>query len=401
MMQHSEITALVLAAGYSSRMKQFKPLLPMGPTTTLERCVQLFRDAGIKDVRVVVGYRADELTPLLDRLAVRTILNERFDEGMFSSVRAGLSDLESSFKAFFLLPVDIPLVRRTTVLDLLAATEMHDADVWYPTFLGKRGHPPLISTRFRSSILTWEDDGGLRAFFNQQEARTVDVRVADEHILLDMDTPQEYEDLLARLPQYAVPSASECRAVLADKFSVNGPIVAHSTRVAQVALQLARALNAVGCHLDLKLIVAAALLHDLAKGKPDHAAVAAKLVRDLGYPAVAQVVASHTVARVAEDQPIGAQEVVCFADKMVQQDKIVPVEIRFRNRLREYGKDPEAADTVFRRMSKILTIKERLENALGSSVESHITSDCGEPLGNFPRGDASAPSGEFRESGCE
>ncbi len=267
MSKHPEITALVLAAGYSSRMKHFKPLLPMGSTTTLERCVRLFRDAGIQDVRVVVGYRADELTPLLDRLAVRGIVNDRFDDGMFSSVRAGLTDLESSTKAFFLLPVDIPLVRRTTVLDLLAATDAYDADVWYPTFLGRRGHPPLISTRFRPSILSWDGDGGLRGFFSQQETHTVDVPVADEHILLDMDTPQDYEDLLGRLPHYTVPSASECRAVLTDKFSVNGNIVAHSTRVAQVALQLARALNAVGCHLNLKLIVAAAIVARSGQGQ--------------------------------------------------------------------------------------------------------------------------------------
>jgi molybdenum cofactor cytidylyltransferase len=401
MIQRAEITALVLAAGYSSRMRQFKPLLPMGPTTTLERCVRLFRDAGIQDVRVVAGYRADELTPLLDRLAVRGIVNHRFEEGMFSSVRAGLADLESSTKAFFLLPVDIPLVRRTTVLDLLAASDAHDADIWYPTFLGKRGHPPLITTRFRASILSWEDNGGLRAFFSQQEARTVDVRVADEHILLDMDTPQEYEGLLARLPHYTVPSAAECRAVLTDKFSVNGNIVAHSARVAQVALLLARALNAVGCQLNLKLIVAAALLHDLAKGKPNHAAVGEGLLRELGYPSVAQVVGCHTDANVRPDQPISAQEVVCFADKMVQADRIVPVELRFRNALQEYGDDPKAVDTVIRRLSRILGIKERLENALGLPVESLVTSDCEDPLCNSLQTDTRALLGEQPWSGFE
>jgi molybdenum cofactor cytidylyltransferase len=370
MTEHPDIAALVLAAGYSSRMKQFKPLLPMGPTTTLERCVRLFRDAGISDVRVIVGHRAEELTPLLNRLHVRRVLNDRFDEGMFSSVSAGLRDLPASIEAFFLLPVDIPLVRKTTVLDLVAVRETRDADVWYPEFLGKRGHPPLITARFRPSILQWQGHGGLRAFLAGQKARTIDVPVADEHVLLDMDTPEEYEGLVARLTDYTVPSVAECTAVLTEKLSVHQSIVAHSTKVAQVALQLARALNATGCHLNLKLIVASAMLHDLAKGQPNHAAAAAHILRELGYPCVAHVVASHTDAQFRQNEPVSAQEVVCFADKMVEADRIVPVEMRFLQRLTTFSEDPAAVDTVMRRLSKILRIKARLENALGSPVES-------------------------------
>ena len=104
------IAAIVLAAGYSSRMGEFKPLLPIGDTTILERVVTTFREADIRDIRVVIGHRSAELLPLVERLQVRPVLNERYNEGMFSSVIAAVSSLEENIEAFFLLPVDIPLV---------------------------------------------------------------------------------------------------------------------------------------------------------------------------------------------------------------------------------------------------------------------------------------------------
>ncbi|MBI5248023.1 MAG: nucleotidyltransferase family protein [Desulfomonile tiedjei] len=211
MTKHDDITALILAAGYSSRMGRFKPLLPLGPITVLERTVQLFRDAGIDDVRVVVGYRAQDLVPLMRRLGVRWSVNEHFQEGMLSSIKAGLHTLEASKKAFFLLPVDIPLVRPGTVIDLLHACGKHDADVLYPCFRGKRGHPPLIDAALHSGILSWSSEGGLRSFLEQHQNRAVNVEVADEHILLDMDTPAQYEDMCRRLKHDEILSSDKCQ----------------------------------------------------------------------------------------------------------------------------------------------------------------------------------------------
>jgi CTP:molybdopterin cytidylyltransferase MocA len=76
------ISAIILAAGYSSRMGAFKPLLPFGDTTVMERSIALFRRAGIRDIRVVVGHNSSELLPLLKRLQALPLLNERYQEGM-------------------------------------------------------------------------------------------------------------------------------------------------------------------------------------------------------------------------------------------------------------------------------------------------------------------------------
>src|SRR5208283_534457 len=133
------IVALVLAAGYSSRMGSFKPLAPLGTSTLIEEAVTLFLRAGIADVRVVVGHRADELTPVLDLLGVKWILNAEYDRGMFSSVLAGLKSFEPNVDAFFLLPCDIALVNTETIRALLGVYNRDDPKIIYPRFDGQRG----------------------------------------------------------------------------------------------------------------------------------------------------------------------------------------------------------------------------------------------------------------------
>jgi len=83
---HSEpsvagLAALVLAAGTSSRMGEFKPLLPLAGMSAFERCISLFRAAGVAEVIAVLGCLADELQPLTERCRGRCVMNTQFDQG--------------------------------------------------------------------------------------------------------------------------------------------------------------------------------------------------------------------------------------------------------------------------------------------------------------------------------
>lgn len=195
------IAAIILAAGYSSRMGAFKPLLPFGETTVLERSIALFRAAGIADIRVVIGHRADELLPLLARLQVRPLFNGYYAQGMFSSVLAAAASLEAENEAFFLLPVDFPLLRPESVDSLLRAWRSGAGGILYPTCYGRRGHPPLLATFYREAILAWPGHGGLRALLKQYQEDAVNIETGDEGILLDMDTPEDYARLRDALPK--------------------------------------------------------------------------------------------------------------------------------------------------------------------------------------------------------
>ncbi len=194
-----ECSALILCAGRSSRMGAFKPLLPLGEETLLERVIRLFREAGIADVTAVLGHRAECAVPVLQRHGVRPALNDRYDEGMLSSVKAGVGTLNRSRRAFFLLPVDIPLVRPETLQALIGAFREGTADICRPCFRGRRGHPPLISSTLIPAIVEFDGPGGLRTFLARYRGSTADVAVEDPGILLDLDRHDDYERALKDL----------------------------------------------------------------------------------------------------------------------------------------------------------------------------------------------------------
>ncbi|MFH0731029.1 MAG: NTP transferase domain-containing protein [Pseudomonadota bacterium] len=369
----ADISAIILAAGLSSRMGEFKPLLPLGEKNVLARVVTLFHQTGITDIRVVVGHRSTELIAVIEKMGAVAIPNPRYETGMLSSIKAGIDTLPAGRNAFFLLPVDIPLVRTRTLIDLLGAWKSGEKKILYPVFSGRRGHPPLISGALRNGILSWEGDGGLRSFLARQEKDAADVPVADEHILFDIDTPENYREALSRLEVYDIPTTRECMAMLETLIGSNTPLFEHCLAVTGVAIHLTQLLNAAGCDIDTRLITASGLLHDLMRMQPDHAEVAAKWLRGVGYDKVADVVASHMNIRVQDEAPLQAQEVIYLADKLVEGKRVVSLTERFGGKQVQFKSKPEASSAVNARFQTALKIKDRFESKTGKSLEAVLS----------------------------
>ncbi len=191
-----KFSALILAAGFSSRMGRFKPLLPLGTTPVLQRVISTFQSAGVDDIRVVTGHRAGEIESVATAMGVKTVFNSDYDRGMFSSVTAGVRSLAPDSSAFFVMPVDIPLVVPDTVKALIALWQEKQPAVVYPVFKGHRGHPPLVSMATRDHILNWPGRQGLRGALEELENLAVEIKTDDRYILMDMDRPVDYERIL-------------------------------------------------------------------------------------------------------------------------------------------------------------------------------------------------------------
>src|SRR5919198_358687 len=85
------IAAVLLAAGRSRRMGAFKPLLPFGGVSVVEACVESLREAGVREVVVVVGHRAEEVRAALDGLPfVRFAVNDQPGSEMGVSIARGV-----------------------------------------------------------------------------------------------------------------------------------------------------------------------------------------------------------------------------------------------------------------------------------------------------------------------
>ncbi len=387
------LAAVILAAGLSSRLGEFKPLARLGAEpeggsggsdeTLLGRAARLFRQAGVTDILAVAGHRAPETQAEAQRLGIACVINPAYAEGMFTSALAGLRALASRQPgpdAVFLLPVDIPLVRPHTLrlleerlAAMCAETPAKPPAVLHPVFAGQRGHPPLLLARHLPEVLAWSGRNGLRGALEDLERRhgALDVPVADENIHFDVDDQPALAEARRRLARRGIPTPEEALALL-RLHDAGQRGHAHACGVADAALVLARALNAQGAQLDLTLTEAAALLHDIAKGQPKHEAAGAALLDALGFHRAARIVAAHRDSAPQGGQPDAGQsgsapltegELVYFADKLVQGSTLVPVRARFQQKLDLFAHDPEASAAIRRRLANALAMQQRIEAA--------------------------------------
>jgi len=181
--------AIITAAGLSSRMGAFKPLLDLGGMPVVCRTVSSYASAGVSDVTVVVGHRADEIRAALDHWPVAIIENPRYAEsGMFESVKLGLESLGDGYEGVFVTPVDIPLVLPQTIRSLMEA----NASIAMPRFRGRTGHPVLLRQAALPSVFAHDGSNGLKGAFGQSGCVQLAIEVDDAGVVLDADTPEEF-----------------------------------------------------------------------------------------------------------------------------------------------------------------------------------------------------------------
>jgi putative nucleotidyltransferase with HDIG domain len=158
-------------------------------------------------------------------------------------------------------------------------------------------------------------------------------------------------------------------------------VVRHCQVVCGVALYLTRELAARGLNVDIELVRAAALLHDITKRhsfhRPlDHALTGSKLLRRLGYPEVAAVVRQHVVlSRDRQAGWIAEAEIVNYADKRVIEDRITTLQDRLAYIMERYGRRPEVAARIEKNARKIFRLEEEIFAILPGQPSQILTLD--------------------------
>ncbi len=195
--------ALLPAAGHSTRMGQPKLRLPLGKSTVIEHVIETLKRAGIDKILVVIGPHVAELEALAIRGGAQSLLLAEPTPDMRTTVEMGLNWIEANLHptnddAFLLVPADHPALDAEVIKSLcIRSRETSDATIRIPTFNGKRGHPTLIGWRHVAGIRTLPRSVGLNAYLRAHPQAIVEVPVESETILLDMDTPEDYERICA------------------------------------------------------------------------------------------------------------------------------------------------------------------------------------------------------------
>ena len=372
-MSAAALRAVILAAGLSSRMRELKPLLPLDGVPAVVRVAHAYRDVGLEAV-VVLGFGAERVAPLLDAHGVPSVVNHDFEDGMYSSVRCGVRALPPDVRAFFVHPVDCALVRSETLGLLARSAGELPTTVVYPVHGAERGHPPLVPAALRAAILTEEPKGGLKELLTREEAGARDVHADDPNVLLDMDDAAAYARLADLAARERVPAPAACRELL-GRLGTPAPVVAHSVAVACLACRLGVALRTSGVCLDLKLLEAAALLHDVARAAPAHAAAGAAVLDDEGYPRVGAVVRFHMQLPGPPPDLPGEREVLYLADKLTVGGRAVDLDAKRERAEASFASDPEALHAARARLEAARVIGARIESLTGRRL-SAILDGC-------------------------
>lgn len=188
-----QTAALIVAAGMSSRMGDFKPMLNIGSISVAQRVVATFQQAGIHRIVMVTGYNATMLERHLAGNGIIFLRNERYETTqMFDSVKIGLSYLEDKCDQVLFTPVDVPLFTSGTVRALLES----QAPLACPVCQGQQGHPISIATTLIPGILADSGSQGLKGAIDRCPVPLQPVEVDDPGTLQDADTPEDFSALL-------------------------------------------------------------------------------------------------------------------------------------------------------------------------------------------------------------
>lgn len=189
------IASIILAAGRARRMGQLKQLLPWGQDLLLGQTINLYQEAGMELILVVVGCQKEQI---MDKLANRDVIwveNNAFQEGMSSSIKAGLNALPKGVEAILLALGDLPLIQPETIKKVLNLFEQKRFPIIVPTFHGKAGHPVLLAKELFPELYALSGDIGARNIIRDHPHLVCYLEVDDPGILRDIDEPETYHRL--------------------------------------------------------------------------------------------------------------------------------------------------------------------------------------------------------------
>lgn len=192
-MKKNDTGAVIVAAGMSSRMGDFKPMLKIGNISVAQRIIATLKQSGVDTIIMVTGYNADLLERHLADNNIVFLRNERYEKTqMFESACIGLEYIYQKCSRILFTPVDIPLFTSSTVEALLDS----GTRLACPVCGDQTGHPILISSELVPRLLRDSGKGGLRAALSRTGETMEHISVEDEGVLHDADTPADFERLL-------------------------------------------------------------------------------------------------------------------------------------------------------------------------------------------------------------
>lgn len=350
------MTGAVVAARLPGRAGLTEAMLAFGGKSAAERICAALKYAGAELVYMVAGGAGG----LENRPAAKADGSGK-SGGLrrgpaLADFRPGLEALKGRCDRLYLWPVGFPLGSDATLKVLKDNLDGYEALT--PVHRGAQGYPILISGASVGRILEQPDDRELKAALKGAGLVQGFVNAPDFLCTLEAEGPEDCALLraFAENRDLGIPAGEECRAFLREN-GVLPHILRHCEKTAEIAMELARGLIASGYKLDLELVYAGALLHDILRLEENHALKGALSLARRGWFETAWVVYRHMELPEGREDEISEAAVVFMADKLAMEDR--RVSLRRRHEDSCVKRDSERMHEVIWRRFAIARITEK------------------------------------------
>ena len=202
----ASIAAIILAAGRSSRMDAHKLLLPLNGKPLLAWSIASACDSTARPVIVTLGRAADEVAAALPTGPYTIVVNQRFAEGMGTSLARAIASLPPAVAGALILLGDQPFMPTAVIDAVLAAARAQPARIVTGAYGQRQGHPVYLPRRVFAEALALRDDAGARSIVAREADAVLRIPLEDEHAVFDVDTLSDYQqaqEIARRLAQSA------------------------------------------------------------------------------------------------------------------------------------------------------------------------------------------------------
>ena len=180
-------------------MGRIKQLLPYGDGSLLELALEHALASQVDAVYCVLGAHAKQIQKKINNSGVTFITNPNWEKGLSSSIVAGVSYLESAKKipeSVLVMLADQPYVDNQYLEALIACHNKNPEHIVASSYRGVKGVPALFPKQYYQELLKLEGDKGAKAFLNNNTVDTLVITSKKQQTLMDVDTPEDYNNLL-------------------------------------------------------------------------------------------------------------------------------------------------------------------------------------------------------------
>ncbi len=179
-------------------MKRQKLLLPFKGRTIIEAVIENILKVADHNILVVLGSHHYEISEQISKLPVTTCFNKEYRKGMLSSVICGFRSLPENAGVVLIYLGDQPQIPSEVAELVISSWRETRKSIVIPVFEGRRGHPVLIETKYRSEIENLDHNKGLRQLMDLFPREIHEVECGKPEILRDIDTPGDYKDEISK-----------------------------------------------------------------------------------------------------------------------------------------------------------------------------------------------------------